>query len=94
MAFHTKPCLFCFVLIVVQRPGKQFFSHVETEPPIPGYYQYLWGVNTKPWHSVIQKGFILNLVHQYVACHSVLITLLQNDMTISCMFYFDVYLYI
>ena len=22
-----------------------FFSHVETEPPIPGYYQYLWGVN-------------------------------------------------
>ena len=25
--------------------GKQFFSHVETEPPIPGYYQYFWGVN-------------------------------------------------
>ena len=22
-----------------------FLSHVETEPPIPGYYQYLWGVN-------------------------------------------------
>ena len=21
------------------------FSHVETEPPIPGYYQYFWGVN-------------------------------------------------
>ena len=35
----------CFVLIVVLRPGKQFFSHVETEPPIPGYYQYFWGVN-------------------------------------------------
>ena len=36
---------FVFVLILVQRPGKQFFSHVETEPPIPGYYQYFWGVN-------------------------------------------------
>ena len=34
-----------FVLILVLRPGKQFFSHVETEPPIPGYYQYFWGVN-------------------------------------------------
>ena len=28
-----------------QRPSKQFFSHVETEQPIPGYYQYFWGVN-------------------------------------------------
>ena len=37
--------LFCFVLILVKRPGKQFFSRVETEPPIPGYYQYFWGVN-------------------------------------------------
>ena len=34
---------FCFVLIFVLRPGKQFFSHIETEPPIPGYYQYFWG---------------------------------------------------
>ena len=33
-----------FVLILVKRPGKQFFSHVEMEPPIPGYYQYFWGV--------------------------------------------------
>ena len=24
------------------RPGKQFFSHVETEPPLPGYYQYFF----------------------------------------------------
>ena len=32
-------------LIVVQRPGKQFFSHVETEPPIPEYYQYFWGAS-------------------------------------------------
>ena len=40
--FHN--CFF-FVLILVKRPGKQFFSHVETEPPIPGYYQYFWGVN-------------------------------------------------
>ena len=38
----TWKFLFCFDLILVLRPGKQFFSHVETEPPIPGYYQYLW----------------------------------------------------
>ena len=28
------------------RPGKQFFSHVGTEPALPGYYQYFfffWG---------------------------------------------------
>ena len=42
--------IFIFVYIVLfycclLRPGKQFFSHVETEPPIPGYYQYFWGVN-------------------------------------------------
>ena len=29
---------FCFVLILVWRPGEQFFGHVGTEPPIPGYY--------------------------------------------------------
>ena len=23
-------------------PGKQFFSHVWTEPPLPGYYQYFF----------------------------------------------------
>ena len=34
---------FFFFLIVVLRPGKQFFSHVETEPHIPGYYQYFLG---------------------------------------------------
>ena len=45
---HIEHMLFVFVffvLIVVERPGKQFFSHVETEPPIPGFYQYFWGVN-------------------------------------------------
>ena len=25
------------------RPGKQFFSHVGTEPPLHGYYQYFCG---------------------------------------------------
>ena len=29
----------------VLRPGKKFFSHVGTKPPLPGYYQYFWGVN-------------------------------------------------
>ena len=27
-------------LVDSERPGKQFFSHVGTEPPLPGYYQY------------------------------------------------------
>ena len=30
-------------LIDSLRPGKQFFSHVGTEPPLPGYYQYFLG---------------------------------------------------
>ena len=34
-------------LIDSERPGKQFFSHVGTEPLLPGYYQYFWGVNAK-----------------------------------------------
>ena len=33
--------LFCFfVWVEALRPGQQFFSHVGTEPPLPGYYQY------------------------------------------------------
>ena len=34
-----------FGLFEALRPGKQFFSHVGTEPPLPGYYQYFWWVN-------------------------------------------------
>ena len=54
--------LIVFVLILVLRPGKQFFSHVETEPPIPGYYQYFWGVmslaqgNNTPTRPRIEPG--------------------------------------
>ena len=29
--------------VQAQRPSKQFFSHVGTEPPLPGYYQYFSG---------------------------------------------------
>ena len=32
-----------FGLFEALRPGKQFFSHVGTEPPLPGYYQYFFG---------------------------------------------------
>ena len=28
---------------MVLRPDQQFFSHVGTEPPVPGYLQVLWG---------------------------------------------------
>ena len=33
--------LFClFVWVEALCPSQQFFSHVGTEPPLPGYYQY------------------------------------------------------
>ena len=31
------------MLIDSNQPGKQFFSRVGTEPPLPGYYQYILG---------------------------------------------------
>ena len=35
---------FClFVWVEALRPSQQFFSHVWTEPPLPGYYQYFFG---------------------------------------------------
>ena len=64
MSLHRENVLFCFVLIVVLRPGKQFFSHVETEPPIPGYYQYFWGVNRE---NVILATFIISLFFQFLS---------------------------
>ena len=33
-----------FVCVEVERPSQQFFSHVGTEPPLSGYYQYFQGV--------------------------------------------------
>ena len=46
-------------LIDSLRPGKQFFSHVGTEPPLPGYYQYFWGVNvpcSRTQHGLTRVG--------------------------------------
>ena len=46
-------------LIDFERPGKQFFSHVGTEPPLPGYYQYFWGVNvhcSRTQHGLTRVG--------------------------------------
>ena len=40
---HLHFVSFCFIF--AYRPSKQFFSHVETEPLLPGYYQYFWEVN-------------------------------------------------
>ena len=31
--------------LLFQRPSKQFYSHVETGPPLSGYYQHFWGEN-------------------------------------------------
>ena len=32
-----------FGLIYAERPSKQFFSHIGTDPPLPWYYQYFGG---------------------------------------------------
>ena len=37
--------LFSCRFVFAERPSKQFFSHVGTEPALPGYYQYFLGVN-------------------------------------------------
>ena len=34
---------FSFRLVFALRPSKQFFSHVGTDPPLPGYHQYCLG---------------------------------------------------
>ena len=34
--------LVMFGLFDALHPGKQFFSHFGTEPPLPGYYQYFF----------------------------------------------------
>ena len=36
--------VFCFVCVEVVCPRQQFFSLVQTEPLLPGYYQYFWGI--------------------------------------------------
>ena len=36
---------FRFVCFFAYRPCKHIFSHVGTEPTLPGNYQYFWGVN-------------------------------------------------
>ena len=35
--------VFFFVWVEALSPSQQFFSHVGTEPPLPGYYQYFLG---------------------------------------------------
>ena len=50
-------------LIDSQRPGKQCFSHVGTEPPLPGYYQYFKGVNvpcSRTQHGLSRVGLEQN----------------------------------
>ena len=35
--------LFLFVRVEALRPSQKLFSHVGTEPSLPGYYQYFFG---------------------------------------------------
>ena len=41
---EPKKFFFCF-FFMLNVPVNNFFSHAETEPPLPSYYQYFWGVN-------------------------------------------------
>ena len=62
--YHCKWFKRCLVgwLIDSQHPGKQYFSHVGTEPPLPVYNQYLWGVNvpcSRTQYALTQVGLEL-----------------------------------
>ena len=37
------PLWLVLVWVEALRPSQQFFSHVGTEPPLAGYYQYFFG---------------------------------------------------
>ena len=52
---------FCFfVCVEVKHPSQQFFSHVGTEPPLPGYYQDFWRVKClAQGHNTAEVGFEL-----------------------------------
>ena len=39
----VKSSLEFLVWVEALRPSQQFFIHVATEPPLPGYYQYFFG---------------------------------------------------
>ena len=43
ITFLINSSLFLFVWVEVLRPSQYFFSHVGTEPLLPGYYQYFLG---------------------------------------------------
>ena len=36
---------------MVKRPSQQSCSHVGTEPPLPGYHQYFWGLKHLAQHG-------------------------------------------
>ena len=40
---HNYITFLVLVWVEALRPSQQFFSHVGTEPPLPGYYQYFLG---------------------------------------------------
>ena len=47
-----------FVCVEALRPSQQFFSHVVTEPLLPGYYQYFLGVKClAQGHNTAEVGF-------------------------------------
>ena len=47
-----------FVCVEDLHPSQQFFSHVGTEPPLPGYYQYFRRVKClAQGHNMAEVGF-------------------------------------
>ena len=77
-------CFFFFFLgggggggVEALRPSQQFFSHVGTEPPLPGYYQYLLGGKcillkdtTRIEPPISRSGDALPLGHRASQCKS------------------------
>ena len=59
LSLATLDVCFClFVCVETLRPSQQFPRHVDTDPSLPGYYQYVRGVNyLAQGHNTAEVGF-------------------------------------
>ena len=65
-----KTCLFLFVWVEALSHRKQIFSHVGTEPPLPGYYQYLIEAALTNTRNLCFRAKIRNKMFTPVKPHS------------------------
>ena len=54
IAFISSHGSVCFLCVEVKGPSQQFFIHVGTVPPLPGYYQY--------FREVLRMGYVYKLL--------------------------------